>query len=139
MPTLVDLSKYLSNLADNLQPQQRELQTAADNQVKRINDRTDQGISVDLQVFAPYARRTHKTSPVTLRSTGEMLSDVRVEADNDKATISFQSPAQAQKATYHNQGTKHLPQRFFFGASLQDREEIVADVRGGLFQRVNNG
>lgn len=135
MATLVDLSDWLNNL--KIDPQQDDLQRAAENQVARIKERTAQAVAVDLQIFAPYSPATDKKPPVNLRETGEMLDSITVESNNTTAHIFFNDPVQAQKASFHNTGTKHLPQRFFFGVSLQDREEIVGDIRAAVFRRLN--
>jgi phage gpG-like protein len=137
MASLVDLSQWLSELSSRIQPQRTELQIAAENQASRIKSRTQLGVSVDLQVFTAYSKATNKPSPVNLKQTGDMLSSISVDANDDQARIYFDDPKQASIAGFHNSGTKKIPQRYFFGASLNDREEIVKDIRAALFRRIN--
>jgi hypothetical protein len=139
MATLIDLSTYLNDLSGKIEPHQSDLQLAVTNQVARIKTRTAQGIGVDLQIFAPYAASTKKAAPVNLKATGQMLDAIVTEATDSSARIFFDDSVQAEKASYHNEGTRHLPQRKFFGISLQDRESIVGDIRSALFRRVNRG
>ncbi|HXS93181.1 MAG TPA: hypothetical protein VN736_01180 [Candidatus Limnocylindrales bacterium] len=138
MSNLVDLAKWLNELPVQLEPQRSELYHAATGQQERILARTVSGISVDLQPFAPYSPATGKNPPVNLTESGDMLASMTVIADNDEAHVLFADEEQAQIARYHNEGTDRLPQRFFFGVSLQDREDIIADIRAGLFRRVND-
>jgi phage gpG-like protein len=138
MGTLVDLEQWLGDLTSKVNIQADELQLAAENQVLRIKERTAEGVGVDGQVFAPYAPATKKTAPVNLRKTGEMMDSIIVEANENQARIGFSDGDAAEKASYHNQGTRYLPQRYFFGVGIQDREEILADIRGSVFRRINN-
>jgi phage gpG-like protein len=137
MATIFDLSNWLSDLSGRIQPQRTDLQIAAENQARRIKDRTANGVSVELQIFTPYSKATNKPSPVNLKQTGDMLAAITVESDDDTARIYFNDPKQATIAGFHNSGTKYIPQRHFFGVSLNDREEIVGDLRRELFRRIN--
>jgi len=65
MATLVDLSQWLGDLANKIEPQQTELQFAAENQSNRIKERTAQGVSVELKSL----RHTHQRPTNHLRST----------------------------------------------------------------------
>src|SRR5436305_1283068 len=109
MASLVELSDWLSRLPDRLEPQQHELQSAAENQTGRIKERTAQGVSVDLQLFPLYSPSTKKPLPVNLRQTGAMLDSITVYADESFAQIFFGDPEQAKIAQFHNSGTKWLP------------------------------
>jgi len=66
-----------------------------------------------------------------------MLDAITVESENTTAHIFFNDQKQAEIAGFHNEGTKYIPQRHFFGVSLDDREKIVEDIRGAIFRRVN--
>jgi phage gpG-like protein len=66
-----------------------------------------------------------------------MLDSMTVSSNDNEARIFFGDPAQEVKAVMHQEGTKHLPARPFFGVSLGDREEIVSDIRQSLFRRIN--
>ena len=137
MATLVDLSKWLEDLATKIEPLQSEMQELGEAQAVRIQDRTALGVSVDLQPFTNYAPATNKPSPVNLRKTGDMLEAVTVESDHTAAHIFFNDPEQAQIAKFHNDGTQHIPQRFFFGVSLDDKDKMVGDLRASIFRRIN--
>jgi hypothetical protein len=137
MAQLVDLAAWLDTLPGQLEAQQAELQAAAQAQVDRIKTRTATGISVDLQIFPPYSPATRKNPPVNLRETGEMVDSIVAVSTNDEAHIRFENSDAETKARYHNEGTRSIPQRYFFGVSLQDREEIIADIRAALFRRIN--
>lgn len=137
MPTLLDLSQWLSTLPDALQVQERELQAAADGQVSRIKSRTDQGISFDLQVFAPYAQATKKDPPVNLRQSGQMMDSITVYASDNEAYIFFGDPRSEQLAQWQQNGTAKIPARPFMGVGLQDQNEIYGDIRQALFKRIN--
>lgn len=138
MSTLVDLSNFLQSLPKALEVRQAELQAAADGQRARIQQRTAQGIGYNLQIFPPYAEATKKADPVNLRQTGDMLNSITTYADDDAGHVFFGDPKQEQIATFHNEGTKHLPARPFFGVSNQDRQTIIEDIRAALFRRINN-
>jgi hypothetical protein len=138
MATLVDLSNWLQTLPDELEVRQEELQAAADGQVKRIEQRTAQGVGYDLQIFAPYAPATKKDAPVNLHNSGDMLDSITVHANRDEAHIFFADPKQEQKAIWQQDGTSRIPARPFFGVGLQDRDEIMGDIRQSLFRRVNS-
>jgi len=137
MATLTDLSQWLEKLPVELQPNGSDLWRVAANQVQRIKDRTGQGIAVDGTSFSPYAKRTRKEPPVNLFETGAMLGSMTVEANDNEAHIFFADPLQAAKAGYSNDGTPKIPQRHFFGVSLQDRDAIESEIRELVFQRVN--
>ena len=133
--TLVDLADWLDTLPQALELQSSELKEAADRQVQRIKQRTAEGISVELAVFPNYAKRSHKTAPVTLRDTGAMLDGIRVHATTNEALIDFE-PAQQAKAKAHNDGTDRLPARHFFGVSLTDRTQIINDLKASVLKRI---
>ena len=137
MAQLTDLAAWLNELPGQIHAQHEELQQAAEAQVVRIKTRTASGISVDNQVFPPYSPATKKADPVNLRESGEMIDSITAVSTNDESHIFFRDEAAATKAGYHNSGTKKIPQRYFFGVSLQDREEIVSSIRGALFRRIN--
>ena len=137
MASLADFSQWLEKLPVQLQPTGSELWRVAANQVQRIKERTAQGISVDGTAFAPYSRKTPKQPPVNLFDTGEMLGSITVEASDSEARIFFADPLQAAKAGYNNNGTTKLPQRHFFGVSLQDRDAIQSDIREVVYRRLN--
>jgi len=137
MATLADFSQWLESLPATMQPTAAELYQVANKQVERIKNRTAQGISSDGTPFAPYSKNTKKSPPVNLFDTGDMLGNIQVLADEREAVIFFSDSRQAEKAGYHNSGTSRMPQRHFFGVSLQDRDEIMSDIRSAVFMRVN--
>jgi phage gpG-like protein len=137
MAQLVDLAQWLEALPGQLMPERNDLQEVAEAQRDRIKRRTAMGISVDLQVFPPYAPATKKDPPVNLSKTGAMLDGIAVASTEAEAHIWFADGAAAEKAGYHNRGTNRIPQRYFFGVSLADREAISAAMRKALFRRLN--
>ena len=137
MATLIDLVAYLEALPTQLEPTSEDMFYAGDQQKRRIKTRTEQGIGVDGGMFRPYAARSKKDGPVTLSLTGEMMDSIVVDSDDNTAHIYFGNEEQADKARYQNDGTRRVPQRFFFGISLDDRDELISDIRESIFRRIN--
>jgi phage gpG-like protein len=137
MATLADFSSWLEKLPTWIDIQQSELQAAADGQVARIKERTSQGVAVDLGLFPLYASSTKKLDPPNLSDTGAMLGSITTYADENEAHVFFGDVEQERIAEFHNYGTSKMPQRYFFGVSLQDRDEIMGDFRQSIFRRVN--
>lgn len=139
MVTLIDLEKFLSDLPNKLEPKQQDLQAAGQAQRDRIKERTAKGIGVEGQIFSQYkqTKYQHKSPPVNLRETGNMLDAIDVESTDSESHIFFGNTEQRTIAEFHNSGTKNLPQRHFFGVSLADRDEIVGDIKVAVFKRIN--
>ena len=126
--TLADLSNWLESLPTKMEPTTQELKTAADNQAKRIKDRTRSGVSVEGGVFQP-----DKDGSTPLIKSGAMLENITSEAQNTEAKIYFPDPLQKVKATVNNQ------KRHFFGVSLQDKTDIISELQGSVTKRIVHG
>ena len=136
MATLTDLSEWLAELPAKLQPDVDDMFYAGDQQRERIRNRTEQGVGVDGQVFAPYAPRTKKGPPVNLRETGNMLDSIVVDSDDSMAHLFMGNDDAEKKAIWNQFGTEHSPGRPFMGVSLQERDELLGDIRERIFSRL---
>jgi len=107
--------------------------------IVKITQRTMNGIDKNNIPFVPYKtayinswafKITNKSSQVTLRMTGEMLSDLSLIENNDGALIiGFDSMEQAAKAHGHIKGggkNGSLPVRDFLGLPKEDVENILS-------------
>lgn len=121
---------------------------AVDTQRKAIETRTNSGIDVNGQQFAPYSKKHkwnwrderrvngYQTAYVDLKFSGDMFKAFKtiVKKDGFKflATIFFDDRKQAQKAKGHHTGqlgnVKFQPRKFF-GLSQSQREAIVSKIR----------
>ena len=136
MATIVGLLNWLNNLPHQIEPLPSDFQAAAEEQRERIKERTEAGMGVEGNIFPPYAKATQKSPPVNLEETGDMMGSIMVAADYDGARIFFSSSEAEQKARYHNEGTKHMPQRKFFGVSYDDQYKIGGTVFKRLMTRL---
>jgi hypothetical protein len=134
--TLVDLSQWLDALPGQLEPTTDEMFALGDGQRERIKERTSQGIGVELDIFAPYAKSTKKEPPVNLTETGDMMSSIVVDSDDNSTRVYFGNDDAEEKAVWQNEGTKTIPQRFFFGVSENDRNELVKELRTSMTARL---
>lgn len=102
--------------------------------------RTTRGLSYTGEKFAPYSQSYFKqrskegrsTSP-DLTRTGKMLqsiaTDVIEEANQIIARIFFNSPDEAEKARWNQEGSRA---RLFFGLAKSDRELVRRYLKGVL-------
>jgi hypothetical protein len=102
--------------------------------------RTTRGVSYQGGGFAPYSAQYKKQRSKEGRSTrpdltrtGKMLqsivTDVQELASRVVARIFFNSPAEAEKARWNQEGQGA---RQFFGLSKNDRELVRRKVKGAL-------
>jgi len=67
----------------------------------------------------------NKSSRVNLRLFGEMLNSIDFDTSPDSIEIFFDDEEQAAKAHGHNNGSKILPKREFFGLSDEEEQRII--------------
>lgn len=133
-----DPDKALTDLFRNILPTADRMQAAAAAQIARIRHRTQQGVDVDGNPFAPYAESTVKqrtrkglsSSPVDLTVSGAMLGAMETEIRSDtEFAIAVNDADIAIRGQAINEGTSRMPQRRFFDTSTDE----LALMRDELF------
>ncbi len=144
--------------SDKMKGVPRALDQAVQVAKTEIEIRANQGRDVRGRFFKGYAKSTKRqkknkgrgrgaqTHPVNLTNTGHMLrsiaTEVRIKGEQIIATIGFrggkvsgQNATAGQKAKFHNDGTRHMPARKFFGlAQVQIdriRKKLIDAIRKG--------
>lgn len=93
--------------------------------VERIRHRTQSGIDRNDRPFHGYSPQTHKTGPVNLTESGDMLAALHVvSADGHGVVIGCDDP----KAEFHMHGTEHMPARQFLGFTDADHNFVTLEV-----------
>lgn len=67
----------------------------------------------------------NKSNRVNLRLFGEMLNSIDFDTTADSIEIFFDDEEQAAKAHGHNNGSRILPKREFFGLSQEEEQTII--------------
>lgn len=104
----------------------------------RTLDRTGKGIDIEGRAFEPYAEsyvpvrqaRGAQTGHVDLNLSGQMWAALQVDADDGRATLSFQGDP-AKRAHGHQMGyaPRGLPSREFFGFGRGDVAALEDELR----------
>ena len=86
--------------------------------------------------FTKYSKRYAKQKRVTRNSVNlslsfNMLGEQEVDIEGDDVTVSI-AKADTKKAHGHQNGSKILPQRSFFGLSMKSLGKIVSTVKSDL-------
>ena len=113
-------------------------------------DRTQQGLDVQLSQLAPYSREYAQlrdrlgliTSSVNLSFTMSMLNDLAfrvldVAGDDKEAKIFFDRAENVKKAVYHILGEGDLPERDFHGIDADMEEIILGMIESFIQEKLN--
>lgn len=96
-----------------------------------IIDRTLQGRSVSGAPFRRYAPGYDKPSPVNLKQSGDMQRALQpVQVTRNSFRLGFTDPKMAERAGFHQKGTKKMPRRRWLGMSARGKQRIVKMVQG---------
>jgi len=121
-------------------------------QLKSLLSRTQKGIDVGGNSFTPYAdatlkikqRKGQQQSPVNLRDSTEMLTGLHTVLGIPKGKedaiqkIIFNTTFDNVKANWQNFGTKHIPQREFFGFTDKEIDVINDDFEKTIDGKVRS-
>lgn len=129
----------------------RGVDDVAEEALNHIRRRTSRGIGTNERRFTPYSPgyaeekygSRGRTQPVTLIRSGEMLSSLYVRPARSGARsagyrreITFRSRAMERRGRYHQDGTRRMPQRRWFGLTTrfarQMRERFGSIVRRSI-------
>jgi hypothetical protein len=110
------VTAQLKSISDFLQSP-APMQHIVDEVKEMVLDKTARGLDYRGRVFAPYskeyAKKKGKTRP-DLKASGRMLGAVTAKVDTPQhGTVSIRDAKGAEIGTYHNEGTKKMPQREF--------------------------
>jgi hypothetical protein len=100
-----------------------------------IENRTLSGVDEDRRKFAPYSpeyqrREKFGSSTVDLHRTGRMFSDFGVvKANRNGFSLGFRTSKSDQIASYHDEGTKNMPQRKFIGVPASWVTALLRRIR----------
>jgi|ERR1035438_543465 hypothetical protein len=128
----VDLGQLVGDISQRFTTTQADIQAALDGQKKRIQERTWSGVDIDGAPFAPYAKSTGKTGPVTL---GDLPDAIQTQVLGSEEGHVFIPAPKDVIALAHNMGTSRMPQRHFFGISDLDKAEIQSEIQAAVLKR----
>lgn len=127
-----ELRNKISGLGNGVIELNKALFQEANILKEEIQKRTLIGVTYNNVPFVPYSpayakyrEKKLRSGSVNLNFTGEMMRDITVEKITNGYKIYFRSDAQNEKATWHNFGTKKLPQREFFNMNKNDVNKII--------------
>lgn len=139
------LEGILTQVALGLQVIDEDLEEAGTMVLARILRRTRRGLDVNGVPFAPYAestrrqrkKRRRRSSKVRLQDTGKMLAAATSRVSGSEAVLHFSSATEGRKARWHNEGTRHLPERRWFEASDDDLDRAAKLIARRIAKRVS--
>ena len=121
------LKKSLNKKRKDLSKLDNDIKLIAKNTVKNIKANTKKGVDVHGRRFTAYTQSYKKqkgSSKVDLWLSGDMQKSLRVKKlRKNSYEVSFRGSLSNVKATAHNNGTKKLPKREFFGVSKRSRKD----------------
>lgn len=125
-----DLERILDEIDAQMQLSNGELMQIAQRAAFMIRTRTAQGRDYQglpfeeySEIYAEFRDDTGRNvSPVDLLYEGHMLASMTAFTDGSDAIVGFSSAAEARKANWHNEGTKHMPQRRFLDIDEEGQE-----------------
>jgi phage gpG-like protein len=144
-----DVFADIQNIVKQAAPHRADVRSALERQKERIIDRTQEGIDVDGQPFAPYSPGYAKEKAShglnggfpDLRWSGEMLGSLKVQShsDTEYGIGIYGDEEDASKAEAHDNGVpgRNLPRRHFLGMSQSDLEQIGHDIQQAQMDRLN--
>lgn len=136
-----DIERRLGEMESQATWTDEELRNIGRRALDIIERRTERGIDAFGKPFKPYSTRYAKfrkeakrgADVVNLQFEGHMRGDVHVVVDEGSALLAFANANFAKRAFWHNEGTRHLPQRRWLdidpnGVDTRDLTEMALEM-----------
>lgn len=136
-----DIERRLGEMESQATWTDEELERIGARAVAIIEGRTGRGIDAFGKPFKPYSTRYAKrrkdakrrVDVVNLEFGGHMLGALQVVVEEGSALLAFTNATEARKAFWHNEGTRHLPQRRWLdidpnGVDTRDLTEMALEM-----------